>query len=60
MAAIHRPDVKLLVLSPKVVKLARKLLLDYRTRLCRAGYGPFAGGSTPSSGLVSVRALPPA
>jgi hypothetical protein len=40
----------------QVVKLARQLLLEYRTRLCRAGYGPFAGGSTPSSGLVAVRA----
>ena len=91
LTAIRRPDVNVLVLSPKVrrtpshsqktpkavrptrlhpsrrittsqhcrtqvVKLARQLLLEYRTRLCRAGYGPFAGGSTPSSGLVTVRA----
>jgi hypothetical protein len=26
----------------------------YRVRLCKAGYGPYSGGSTPSSGYVAI------
>jgi hypothetical protein len=33
---------------------ARRLLVDYRVGMCRAGYGPFTGGSTPSSGYVAI------
>lgn len=48
------PDAAVLMLSSRVVGAVRRLLVDYRTRLCQAGYGPYGGGSTPSSGLVAV------
>lgn len=45
------------LLSSRVVSAARRLLVDYRVGLCRAGYGPFTGGSTPSSGYVAIYLL---
>lgn len=50
----RRPDITLLMLNSRVVAVIRQVLLDYRARLCQAGYGPFAGGNTPSSGWVGV------
>mmetsp|Transcript_9634 Transcript_9634/g.19981 ORF Transcript_9634/g.19981 Transcript_9634/m.19981 type:complete len:384 (-) Transcript_9634:310-1461(-) len=50
----RRPDITLLLLSSRVVSIIRQVLMDYRTRLCRAGYGPYMGGNTPSSGYVGV------
>eukprot|EP00899_Mesostigma_viride_P011384 jgi/Mesvir1/20246/Mv13480-RA.1 len=49
-----RPDVKILYLSSRVISAARRLLVSYRVRLCEAGYGPFLGGNTPSSGYVAI------
>ncbi|UPQ99836.1 sialyltransferase [Chloropicon primus] len=49
-----RPDVKVLQLSSRVVSAARRLLVRYRVKLCKDGYGPYSGGSTPSSGFVAV------
>lgn len=49
-----RPDVKLLMLAPRIVTAAKWLMREYRIRLCEAGYGPFPGGNTPSSGLVAA------
>jgi len=55
MAVRHqRKDVKVLLVSSRGISAARRLLAGYRDRLCRAGYGPYLGGSTPSSGFVSV------
>jgi len=51
---LKRADVRVLLVSSRVVSAARRLLAGYRDRLCKAGYGPFQGGSTPSSGFVSV------
>jgi len=45
-----RQDVAILDLSSRVVAAARKLLVAYRVRLCQQGFGPYGGGSTPSSG----------
>jgi hypothetical protein len=50
----RRPDITLLMLNSRVVAIIRQVLLDYRARLCNAGYGPFTGGNTPSSGWVGV------
>jgi len=50
----RRPDITLLMLNSRVVAVIRQVLLDYRARLCGAGFGPFAGGNTPSSGWVAV------
>ena len=50
----RRPDITLLMLNSRVVAIIRQVLLDYRARLCKAGYGPFTGGNTPSSGWVGV------
>jgi hypothetical protein len=52
-----RPDVTMLLLAPRVVTAAKWLLREYRIRLCEAGHGPFAGGNTPSSGLVAAYIL---
>ena len=52
-----RPDVKLLMLAPRIVTAAKWLMREYRIRLCEAGYGPFPGGNTPSSGLVAAYIL---
>ena len=49
-----RVDVSVLMLSPRVVKAARRLLTGYRVRLCRTGRGPYDGGSVPSSGFVAI------
>jgi hypothetical protein len=46
----YRQDVAILYLSSRVVAAARKLLVAYRVRLCQQGFGPYGGGSTPSSG----------
>eukprot|EP00873_Tetraselmis_striata_P005607 jgi/Tetstr1/425871/TSEL_016246.t1 len=54
---LGRRDVRMLLLSSRVVSAARRLLAGYRDRLCKAGYGPYQGGSTPSSGFVSVYLL---
>ena len=35
----------------------RPCMVDYRIGLCRAGHGPFTGGSTPSSGYVAIYLL---
>ncbi|KAK3272817.1 hypothetical protein CYMTET_18909 [Cymbomonas tetramitiformis] len=50
----RRPDITLLLLSSRVVSVVRQVLTDYRARLCRAGYGPYLGGNTPSSGYMGV------
>ncbi|KAK3272032.1 hypothetical protein CYMTET_19646 [Cymbomonas tetramitiformis] len=50
----QRADVHLLYLSSRLVTTVRHMLVDYRKRLCSQGYGPYAGGSTPSSGLLAV------
>ena len=57
--SIHRQrrDVRLLLLSSHLISAARRLLAGYRDRLCKSGYGPYPGGSTPSSGFVSVYLL---
>jgi hypothetical protein len=47
---MYRQDVAILDLSSRVVAAARKLLVAYRVRLCQQGFGPYGGGSTPSSG----------
>ena len=52
-----RSDVTALYLSSRVVGKARQLLLEYRQRLEERGFGPFYGGSTPSSGFVGVYLL---
>lgn len=52
-----RSDVTALYLSSRVVGRARQLLLDYRRKLEDRGFGPFYGGSTPSSGFVGVYLL---
>jgi len=52
-----RPDVKLLMLAPRIVTAAKWLMREYRARLCDAGHGPFPGGNTPSSGLVAAYIL---
>lgn len=49
-----RPDVKLLYLSGKVIRLTRGLLVEYRRELERKGFRGIPGGNTPSSGLVGV------
>lgn len=49
-----RPDVRVLQLSSRIVSAARRLLVRYRVKLCQNGYGPYSGGSTPSSGFVAV------
>ena len=49
-----RPDVKVIQLSSRIVSAARRLLVSYRVKLCQRGYGPYTGGSTPSSGFVAV------
>uniref|UniRef100_A0A061SFE5 Cmp-n-acetylneuraminate-beta-galactosamide-alpha--sialyltransferase 1 n=1 Tax=Tetraselmis sp. GSL018 TaxID=582737 RepID=A0A061SFE5_9CHLO len=51
---VNRPDVRVLMLTSRVVAMARRLLLSYRIRLCAAGQGPYKGGAVPSSGLVAV------
>jgi len=43
------------LLSSRVVSSARRLLVDYRIGMCRAGHGPYSGGSTPSSGQGPYR-----
>lgn len=53
----YRPDVAILYLSSRVVSAARRLLVSYRVRLCKEGYGPYPGGSTPSSGYVAIFAF---
>ena len=53
----YRPDVAILYLSSRVVTAARRLLVSYRVRLCQKGYGPYPGGSTPSSGYVAIFGL---
>ena len=50
----RRPDVRVLQLSSRVVSAARRLLVGYRVKLCQNGFGPYSGGSTPSSGFVAV------
>ena len=50
----RRPDITLLMLNSRVVAVIRQVLLEYRARLCNAGYGPFVGGNTPSYGWVGV------
>jgi len=51
---VTRPDVQALYLSSRLVSQARRLLVGYRVRLDRDGLGPYYGGSTPSSGFVSL------
>ncbi|KAK3267951.1 hypothetical protein CYMTET_23520, partial [Cymbomonas tetramitiformis] len=53
----YRPDVNILYLSSRVVSAARRLLVAYRVKLCKAGFGPYSGGSTPSSGYVAIYLL---
>ncbi|KAK3288213.1 hypothetical protein CYMTET_4298, partial [Cymbomonas tetramitiformis] len=50
-------DVRVLMLSTRIVSVVRQLLQMYRVRLCKAGYGPYEGGNTPSSGLVGAYLL---
>ncbi|XRB01507.1 sialyltransferase [Pycnococcus provasolii] len=54
---LARPDVNVLYLSSRVVTQARRLLVSYRTRLASKGFGPYFGGSTPSSGFVGLYML---
>lgn len=56
VAQMHkfRPDVKVLQISSRLVTAARRLLVAYRVKLCNLGYGPYSGGTTPSSGYVAV------
>ena len=51
---VTRPDVKSLYLSSRVVSQARRVLVGYRVRLDREGFGPYYGGSTPSSGYIAL------
>ena len=46
------PDVKVLD-QLRMVSKARALLKQYRIRLCKAGYGPYKGGISPTSGFVA-------
>jgi len=52
-----RPDVTVMLLNSRLVSVVRQLLQGYRVRLCKAGYGPFEGGTVPSSGLVGAYML---
>mmetsp|Transcript_22042 Transcript_22042/g.61174 ORF Transcript_22042/g.61174 Transcript_22042/m.61174 type:complete len:654 (+) Transcript_22042:72-2033(+) len=49
-----RPDVRVLMLTSRVVTMARRALLAYRIRLCKSGRGPYKGGAVPTSGLVAI------
>mmetsp|Transcript_37441 Transcript_37441/g.105716 ORF Transcript_37441/g.105716 Transcript_37441/m.105716 type:complete len:442 (+) Transcript_37441:254-1579(+) len=49
-----RSDVSVLYLSSRVVGAAHRLLAGYRGRLEAAGFGPFDGGDTPSSGFIAA------
>ena len=51
---LARPDVNVLYLSSRVVTQARRLIVAWRTRLAERGFGPYYGGSTPSSGFVGL------
>ena len=51
--AKKRPDVKVLLINSRMVSKARALLKQYRIRLCKAGYGPYKGGISPTSGFVA-------
>jgi len=53
----RRKDVQILLLNSRVVSVVRQLLQLYRVRLCKAGYGPYEGGTVPSSGLVGAYML---
>mmetsp|Transcript_17342 Transcript_17342/g.33383 ORF Transcript_17342/g.33383 Transcript_17342/m.33383 type:complete len:404 (+) Transcript_17342:152-1363(+) len=50
-------DISLLLLSSRVVSVVRQLLIQYRERMCQAGYGPYQGGTAPTSGLVGIYLL---
>ncbi len=49
-----RSDVTVLYLSSRVVSSARRTLVGYRVRLDEAKFGPYYGGSTPSSGFLAL------
>ena len=51
--AKKRPDVKVLLINSRMVSKARALLKQYRIRLCKAGYGGYKGGISPTSGFVA-------
>ena len=52
-----RPDVQVLVVTPKVEATAKDLLLYYRQRVKEAGFVLATKGMAPSSGFVTVYAL---
>eukprot|EP00899_Mesostigma_viride_P009180 jgi/Mesvir1/18263/Mv09533-RA.1 len=52
-----RPDIRILQLSSRIVTACRSAYVQYRVALCKAGYGPFIGGATPTSGLVLTYVL---
>lgn len=54
LASRGRKDVGVLWLSSRVITVVHLLEAQYRQRLCNAGYGPYGGGTTPTSGLVST------
>lgn len=43
-----------LYMSSRVIGAAHRFLVSYRERLAAAGFGPFDGGDTPSSGFIAV------
>ena len=47
-------DVRVFLLSSRLVSLTRAMLVRYRAKLCKAGFGPFEGGNDPTSGLLAV------
>eukprot|EP00873_Tetraselmis_striata_P017416 jgi/Tetstr1/437680/TSEL_000238.t1 len=49
-----RSDVSVLYMSSRVIGAAHRFLVSYRERLAAAGFGPFDGGDTPSSGFIAV------
>ena len=49
-------DVRVYMLSSRLVSLARAMMVRYRAKLCKAGYGPYEGGNDPTSGLLAVLA----
>ena len=52
-----RPDVQVLVVTPKVEATAKDLLLYYRQRVKEAGFVLATKGMAPSSGFVTIYAL---
>eukprot|EP00873_Tetraselmis_striata_P045962 jgi/Tetstr1/466226/TSEL_010783.t1 len=54
-----RPDVAVWYVSSRAATGPGPLLLGYRERLCKAGFGPYKGLNVPSSGFMAIIMLLP-